>query len=137
MKKLVVDIDDTLADISHRRKFYENKKWDEYNSLIPFDSPIVENIELVNILSNYYSLTLLTGRYERYRNITTEWLLNNNIKFDDLIMKPNNDDRSSYFFKTEWIANSVSDIAIVFDDRDDIINFCRNFKIIIIIPSII
>lgn len=137
MRKLIVDIDDTIADIGHRRHLYENKQWDEYNSLIPLDSPIDKSIRLVKVLSVHYYLTILTGRYDRYRNDTVTWLRDNEIEFDELVMKPDNDARSSFYFKIDWIGKNKDDIAAVFDDRRDIIEFCRNLKLITIMPSII
>jgi FMN phosphatase YigB (HAD superfamily) len=136
MRKLIsVDLDDTLADISHRRHFYESKQWDKYNSLIPLDTPIINSIEFVNSLYGSFYIIILTGRYECYREVTLSWLITNNVKFDELIMKPNDDERSSYYFKTEWIKINNDKLLAVFDDRDDIIEFCKNLNLITIKPN--
>lgn len=130
--KIIVDLDDTLADIEHRRKFY-GVDWTAYN-MNSVNDPINEDVlNLCNRFGN--DVIILTGRFELYRECTEKWLSDNKVLCESVIMKPNGDMRSSYHFKTEWIKSHESEILAVFDDREDIRQFCTNLNIITIVPN--
>lgn len=130
--KIIVDLDDTLSDIEHRRKFY-GVDWTTYNTRL-VDDPVNEDVRsLCSRFSN--DIVILTGRFECYREITEKWLSKNGIQAESIIMKPNDDMRSSYHFKTEWIKSNLDNILAVFDDREDIRQFCTDLNIITIVPN--
>lgn len=77
---LIVDIDGTIADNSHREGFLQGSKkdWDSFYKpeLMEKDEPIAAAMEVVPRLitmlqGNFF---FLTGRPERTRNVTIAWL---------------------------------------------------------------
>lgn len=136
MNKIIVDLDDTLFDISHRRKYY-GEDWELYNKLM-IDDEIIEPIyQLIMSLKNKYKIIILTGRYERYRNLTELSLYGNHVHYHELIMKNDEDNTSSVNFKMDWISRNCTPNDFVIDDRIEIQEECKKLKISIIIPPLI
>ena len=144
LNTVILDLDDTLFKLGPRKLFYD-KNWDRYNSNFQEDELNWDIYEVVkSLVTTNYSLLILTGRYERYRQQTIEQLeglLPNYSTINDrlvgLVMKPQDDDRSSFHFKTEWIKNHKDSfkIKLVIDDRDDILNYCSSELNLITIKS--
>ena len=99
-KYVIVDIDGTVADISHRKKYVENvakKDWDKFFAGVKDDKPIENIIKLVDILSFEYDIAFCTGRGEKLRNLT-EQFINKHFEYVSilnsiLIMRSDNDRR--------------------------------------------
>lgn len=68
-KFIVVDIDGTIADISHRVHYLESKPkdWDNFYSVkeMSGDKPIHNIIDMVKSLYNFYPIIFCTGRPEK------------------------------------------------------------------------
>jgi phosphoglycolate phosphatase-like HAD superfamily hydrolase len=125
-----IDIDHTLADSYWRDPMIGNATWDEYHAAGRGDKPIPETVALVNSLHDSgWSVIGLTGRPERFRQMTLKWLIDYNIMLDHVIMRANDDYRTTAEFKLAEakavMAAEQNFIAIVFDDRDDV---CAAFK---------
>lgn len=122
--RLIVDLDDTLVNINHRKKYY-GKDWDTYNLLLVKDTLNLPVYRLVCAMSSSYKIIILTGRLEIYRELTNEWL-KKNVPFDyELVCKPVGDERSSVEYKKEWLTyNYISHNDYVIDDRHEIESFC-------------
>ena len=73
---ILCDIDGTVADNSHRQHFLEEKKdWDGFFDALDLDEPIYEIINKMNDEHNQgREIIFLTGRPERYRDPTENWL---------------------------------------------------------------
>lgn len=77
---IIVDIDGTVADHSHRFHYVncprEERDYETYYSLAPHDPPIYPVVNLVRALINDDAnrVFFVTGRPERYRGETVEWL---------------------------------------------------------------
>ncbi|MFE9443561.1 hypothetical protein ACFYO2_32315 [Streptomyces sp. NPDC006602] len=72
----VFDLDNTLADTAHRQRFLESKPrdWDGFFAAAPQDPPIAEGIALVLQSARECEVVYLTGRPERCRRDTLDWL---------------------------------------------------------------
>jgi len=75
MKKVIFDLDGTIALIDHRRHFVEgkNKDWDMFFKACVNDEPNKPVIEILNILSlKGYIIIIVSGRSAdmRDRNFT-------------------------------------------------------------------
>ncbi|MCK8433127.1 hypothetical protein G3I77_08740 [Streptomyces sp. D2-8] len=72
----VFDLDNTLADTTHRQKFLERrpKDWEGFFSAAPQDPPAPEGIALVRESARECEIVYLTGRPERCRRDTLDWL---------------------------------------------------------------
>lgn len=130
---LVLDIDGTLADIRPRLKKAgkmpsrknkkEMQKW--IDKLQPVkalskDRPIRPMQELANSIRGQMSpvtLVYLTGRSEKYRRVTEEWLQKHGFFPGPLIMRGNNDWRPARLYK----EGEMKKIAEQFDSSHNVI----------------
>ena len=102
-KLVLCDIDGTVANNDHRQNLLkEFNDWDKFFSLLKDDEPIQVIIEMVKqkVESNNH-LIFLTGRPEKYREITEDWLSR---YFDDgfcLLMRKDGDLRNKIIVKEE------------------------------------
>ena len=132
MAKLVVfDIDGTLADLSHRRHFVASKpkNWNAFDAAIPFDKPFDD---IIYVLKTYYKLKhkiiLCSGRSERTRTVTVNWLRANDIPYTQLYMRTDNDHRQDSIVKVEllnMIREEHGEPFLWFDDRQQVVDAIR------------
>ena len=129
---VLFDIDGTLADINHRRPFLDgsNPDWRSFNDNMGDDTPNVAVVELYKTLwaSNAYDLILVTGRNERFREVTEQWLTWNDIPFSRLIMRLDDDNRVDFKVKQDILDNLLAEgktIAFSVDDRQQVVNMWR------------
>src|SRR5438876_9889373 len=87
-KWVVCDIDSTLSNPAHRIEFAITKQWDKFHSLCHLDQPNMDIIEMVGYISEHCNILILTGRYERYREITIAWLAKQKLSPDVILMRP-------------------------------------------------
>lgn len=132
-KAILVDIDGTIADITHRAHHVNNpseqKNWPAFNATMHKDLPKQDVIAVIKAMANHgYPIILVTGRFEEFREVTTAWLLKHGIPYSKLIMRQNGDYRSDHIIKRriyhEQIYGSY-DIIGVFDDRDSVVQMWR------------
>lgn len=129
---VLFDIDGTLADIEHRRHLVDCQKpnWAEFFDLMGSDSVNEPVAELYKELwqSNKYECILLSGRPEKYRKITEQWLVWNEIPFKRLLMRKDKDNRADHIIKEEVLNALISEgkrIAFVVDDRQSVVDMWR------------
>ena len=137
MKKyLVVDLDGTLCDSSHRVHFLEQepKDWDSFYAGIA-DDPINWHIDKLVKCCYYeedsqYDLVFLTGRSDKHRKITEDWLFEHGYYSDmyDLFMRTTNDWRPDHIVKLELAkANNITpdNVEFILEDRNQVVNMWR------------
>jgi len=119
----LVDIDGTLAHIP-------------VGGRSPYDgSRVHEDIldravaRLVNTLGDTNHILVMTGRDEEYRTVTEKWLLDNNVRYDELHMRPLGDRRKDHVVKLELFNEHVRNRYAaqgVIDDRDRVVQMWRD-----------
>ena len=138
MNKIVIfDLDGTLADISARRKLAtkDNGKldWDVFldRDNIKLDVPNQKVVDMARMINDTdkYQIWILSGRTKATYRTTRNWLIQNDIPFDDLIMRPT-DDYHHYMkdsdLKQMWLDSIGKDsVAMVFDDRNQVVDMWR------------
>ena len=131
------DIDGTLADISHRRYLVEcsEPNWKQFFALMGDDKPNEPIVSLYRTIwaSTNYECVLVSGRPEKYRELTEQWLFWNDIPFTKLIMRPNNDNRPDSVVKEQVLKSLLADnkqIAFVVDDRKSVVDMWRSNGVI-------
>ena len=138
MDKIVIfDLDGTLADISARRKLAtkDNGKldWDVFldRDNIKLDVPNQKVVDMARMINDTdkYQIWILSGRTKATYRTTRNWLIQNDIPFDDLIMRPT-DDYHHYMkdsdLKQMWLDSIGKDsVAMVFDDRNQVVDMWR------------
>jgi phosphoglycolate phosphatase-like HAD superfamily hydrolase len=141
-KCCVFDLDGTLCDSSSRLRsisftpespltqFKDN--WGDLSK----DLPIKKSINFLNELGKSLRIVILTLRSENQRASTKEWLINNNVLYDELIMvgdfcferslKPE-EAKAQYF---ESNSDLLENTMAVFEDSDSIINRLRELGLL-------
>lgn len=117
---IICDIDGTLAKMSGRSP-YDWKRVGED----------AVNMPIYNIYAEYYgkaTLILLSGRNSVCRPETEEWLSRNEIVYDYLYMRAENDDRKDWIVKEEIYRNHIQgkyNVLFVLDDRNQVVEMWR------------
>ena len=121
----IFDIDGTLADATHRLHHIlgkEKKDWDAWDAETDGDTPIVPIVGILQALYDHgHKIMLLTGRNERVRELTEQWLEDHNIHYHWLVMRPHGDRRDDTIVKLEqleqFMRNRNDRIQTIFEDR--------------------
>lgn len=140
MNTYIVDIDGTLADLSHRLHFIQSepKDWDSFFKACGGDKPIQDVIDVVRVVGFFghfgksatesCRIVYLTGRPESVRFETQTWLANNFLPTGELIMRRDGDHRPDTIAKRELMERLIESgerIAGVFEDRPSV---CRVWR---------
>ena len=124
-KDIIVDIDGTLADCSHRRRFIRGrrKKWKKFFDAASKDRPRIDVVARVRELANHHRIHLVSGRPEEYRRQTLEWLGHYRIPFESLHMREDGDYRPDDVVKQEILDHCFDkdNIELVIDDRPRVV----------------
>ena len=125
---VICDIDGVLADSHYRIPLIRNRGWDAFYEAAAND-PVVSGMkEVVNALyRDGNEIIMLTGRPERYYDLTTDWLMHHRISFSDIIMRPDTSNVPGAVWKGEHYAALQGEYVIVavFDDDPDIIGVAQ------------
>jgi hypothetical protein len=132
---IIIDIDDTLADTSHREHLIQSQGWDAFHEAGKDDPPIKAMIRLIDVLCEaeeglVQEIVALTARPAKYRNQTMEWLIKHNIYIDDIIMRPDNDFSKSKDLKVrlakDYFGARFKEISLIIDDKEDVLAAFRS-----------
>lgn len=127
---VVFDMDGTLADISHRVCHIINKDYDKAESLIHLDRPNASIVTLARVIALTFPIVICTGRPERQRGITEEFLHQHSIPAMDILMRKDGDSRRDVLVKEEHISIlGHGNILWVFEDRDCVVEMWRGHGI--------
>ena len=139
MKKTVIfDLDGTLALIDTRRalslKMNGKMDWDKFfdPQNIQLDEPNTPVIKMAQMLdSQGFNIVILSGRSKATYRTTRQWLIQNDVPFDDLHMRPTSDDwhfMKDSTLKQIWLDTVVDkdDVFAVFDDRQQVVDMWRD-----------
>lgn len=131
-KTVIFDIDGTLADIRHRRGFLEGDKpdWNRFNAAMGDDTSNAPVVALYKTLweTGRFDIILTTGRNEKFRRVTEQWLIWNEIPFGRMIMREDNDNRADHIIKEEILNLLLSEgqqIEFTVDDRQQVVDMWR------------
>jgi hypothetical protein len=132
---IIVDLDGTLANCDHRVHHVEKspKDWNSFNKEMSKDSLNVWCKKIIDSMNAHGVETiLLTGRGEEERDITLKWLLKNDIKYIELLMRGKGDDRSDAIIKKELYENKISPsfkTLFVVEDRKSVVKMWRDINV--------
>jgi hypothetical protein len=123
-KIVICDIDGTLALMGDRDKFDPTTGEDQLNNPIANILKVYDNQTVFPV-----DLILVTGREEKYRKFTEDWLQKNGIThYKELYMRPTGDFRKDFVVKKEIYENHIKgkyDVLFVLDDRDQVVLMWR------------
>ena len=133
-KIVIFDLDGTLALIDDRRDLAtkDNGKfdWDVFFNPdnISLDLPNQPVIDMANLLHRQgFRIFILSGRSDVTHQVTVDWLNDNGVWWDHLVMRPQN---HLYLpdndLKQMWLDSIGKDnVAMVFDDRNQVVDMWR------------
>jgi hypothetical protein len=129
MRCYLMDIDGTLADISHRLHYIQKdpKDWDGFFDACSGDAPIGHMIDLCRSLAQFSPIVFVSGRSERCRADTKTWLDEYSL-YGDLYMRKDGDHRPDYQVKKELLDRIRADgfePRMVFEDRAQVVEMWR------------
>lgn len=138
--KVIVDIDGTIAKIGDRIKYIqrEKKDWDSFYKHCEEDEPIIEIAALVqSLFEECYEIIFCTGRSEKYRTETINWLKayfsKPLIAQSSLLMRPENDFRHDTIVKPLLLNDAninLNEISFILEDRDSMVKKWRELGLI-------
>ncbi len=123
------DLDNTLADTAHRQHFLESRPrdWDAFFAAAPADPPLAEGVTLALETARECEIVYLTGRPERCRRDTLDWLAAHGLPEGRVHMRGDADRRPARFTKLEILRRLargrrvrvlVDDDELVCDDAE-------------------
>ena len=128
----IFDVDGTLMDINHRRKYVEGeqKDWKKFFEYMQFDTIRDDVFQLAHALhESGYVIIVCSGRNERHRELTEQQLAFGKLKYQALMMRADDDYRPDWEVKREMLAeirNSGFDPKISVDDRPSVVMMWRD-----------
>ena len=133
-----VDIDNTLSNTTHREHFLSSDKKKNWKGF--FDAMVDDTCnewckQLINGMNHICKVLIVSARPNNYRKVTESWLFNNNIKYDELIMRPNGDFRRDHIIKEliyEYEIIPNYNLLFSVDDRKQVIDRIRTHGIIVL-----
>lgn len=135
-KAVVFDLDGTLSCGKHRLHLlpskdvaHLNESWDDFNLASGQDAVIKNNVAILKALKGQgFHTIILTGRSATARDITIQWLEENSIPYDDLIMRGSEDNRKDTVIKEEVLRGLMRFFNIVacFDDLEHVVKHIRS-----------
>lgn len=118
----VFDIDGVLADVSHRLHHLRGrrKNWHGFFSDAGDDPVLDEGRTRVLAAAADHAIVYLSGRPERMRRLTEQWLRRHGLPAGAVVLRPNRDRRPARLLKPQLVAEvaRAGEVAFVVDDDD-------------------
>lgn len=133
-RAIIVDLDGTLADCTHRRHHVEGPKkdWAAFFAGIK-DDPVNRTVlQAVQFYAGFHVILFVTGRGEEHRDETEDWLRKHVPAFatkSRLMMRGAGDRRADVDVKREIYKNRIErnyDVRLVLDDRTSVVKMWRS-----------
>lgn len=132
-KCIIVDIDGTLALINGRSPYDDSKIYTDKPN-----QPVIDLIKRFKLIYDFErmesdgeinsKIILMSGRMDKCLSQTTDWLKQNNVPWDFLLMRKTNDYRQDSIVKKELYERHIRDeyyVEAIFDDRDSVVKMWR------------
>jgi phosphoglycolate phosphatase-like HAD superfamily hydrolase len=118
---VVFDMDGVLSDASRRQHYLEapGRDWEAFFAACGDDEPIAEVARLLEVLDPLVRIVLLTARPFRVQPQTLGWLDRYGLRWDLLVMRPEEDRGSSRDYKRRVVAQLRAhglDLRLAFED---------------------
>ncbi|MCY0952070.1 hypothetical protein [Streptomyces sp. H27-S2] len=133
----VFDIDNTLADTGHRQHFLEGRPrdWNGFFGAAPTDPPLARGVALARESARECEVVYLTGRPERCRKDTVDWLARHGLPEGTLSMRGNQDRRPARTTKLEVLKRIARgrEVRMLVDDDELVCGAARaaGFRVVL------
>ncbi len=121
IKGVIFDIDGTLAKMVGRSPYDWNRVHED-----KANTPIVNMLSLYE--SNGYEIIIFTGRDGSCKELTKEWLTDNEIFYSELHIRPEGNTEKDAIIKRRMFEENIRGkyyCEMVVDDRDQVIEMWR------------
>jgi len=135
---VIFDLDGTLANIEHRLHHIRKKddqgnklkpNWDQFHLDCVHDEPIWPIINIFRALRHQrHTIEIWSGRSDKVRAETVNWLEFHGIFADKLLMRMHGDHRPDHELKELWLDQLIGirdKPDLVFDDRSRLVEMWR------------
>lgn len=126
-----VDIDGVLSDGRHRQHLVNQrpKDWPAFFRAAADDSVIDTQAHLLDQFADDRVIALVTSRPEWVRSATTRWLIDHDIRWDLLAMRPDDDGRPSPQVKSDVVeamrAVALDPVFAIDDDPRNVLAYAE------------
>jgi hypothetical protein len=125
----VVDIDGVLADVRHRLHHVRTppKDWDAFFAAAPEDPLLEKGHETVTKLAEVFEIVYLSGRPERCRDDTVDWLRRHDLPEGRVLLRRPGDHRPARLVKVHALDRLSTDrsVAVLVDDDPLVLEAAR------------
>lgn len=140
MQYIVVDLDGTLCDCSHRVTLAQAGQWDEFHALCKDDVPFHKIADMLLALSAHYKMLVVSGRSATQLKATLDWMVIwACFTPEEVLLRPKDDYRSDIELKTglleEFFGSKeavLASVAFCLDDRDKVVEGLRNYGLTVL-----
>ena len=129
---IIFDVDGTLMDIQHRRKFVDGsqkKDWKAFKDATSQDTPKVDVFAIAKSLkAKGHRIIISSGRNISQRATTLQQLMKQGLAFDAIFMRADDDYRSDDVVKSDMLDQMRAqgfDPQMAFDDRQQVVDMWR------------
>ena len=133
MSAIIIDLDGTLCDVSHRVHFVKEQppNWPAFFDACADDTPNAAVVALYRaMLTSYHQIIYVSGRPETHRRHTEVWLERHRLNgHTALLMRPTDDYRPDTEIKRELFGKYISGrytILFTVDDRSSVVKMWRD-----------
>ena len=128
----IFDVDGTLVNVDPILNILLNQdrssdsfkqNYDDFHKESISCEPHKDVVDMAIKARNDFDIIIVTARKEKYRNLTSRWLKNNNVIHDALFMRQNDDYREDYAVKKDILEHVKVywDVKHAVDDNPSII----------------
>lgn len=101
--------------------------YEKFNDSLELDEPNENIVRICKALSDFFYIFICTGRNEKFRKRTEDWLKKYDIPASQLWMRPDNNTESDAIVKKRMLdaIQRTCNVIAVFDDREKVVNMWR------------
>jgi hypothetical protein len=130
-KAIICDLDGTLALFGKANPYERDFTKDELSNAVA--QVLKWKVEAEHSATTPTALLLVSGRIDKYRDQTEDWLHSHNITYAKLFMRRDGDFRKDVVVKQEIYDREIRekyDVLFVLDDRDQVVKMWRRNGIV-------
>lgn len=128
---VIADLDNTIAMDQGRAKeclHSGERNWDTYYDRCGEDKPNDKIIALLDELPAEVVIWILSGRIQRTREVTVNWLKTHGVRYDMLVMRADDDRMQDSELKLKWATEfgfTPESVWFILEDRDRVVEAWR------------
>lgn len=148
---IIVDLDGTISDYTHRKHWIPtpagskrtdiigsndiDRHWERFHTEAINDKPITEIVSILKwmrIASPNNAILLATGRSDKHRSITRDWISLHRVPYNHLYMRKHGDWRRDIEVKLDMYKKHIEpnyNVLFALEDRDSVCELWRGLGI--------